>query len=378
MATEPLGKPPARRDKAPKPSMTGLFERVILSAESTAPRRPDGAIRRRIKFLLYVGKLALRVVRQWVADRCPQQASSLAFQSVLSIVPIIAIGLVILRATGAFEAESAMIEQLSKQVLPVSRDEISRYLLEWAGNLSFRTAGVMGIIMTLVLSFVMFNSTERIFNDIWRVERRRRFWQKLVVFYPVATIVPALLGISIYQAARFGLTKGIVGFLGALGSTWLALLFANKLLPARRVEWKAAAIGALVSAVAFEVAKIFFHLYVAEVAFQKYAGVYGPMGLIPILLVWIYYSWLVILLGAEVAHAWQHLPEVTRKDDDELVYARVLAAVAAGAPITTDDLTPRFPRADAILARLEKEGLVKKIDAGWVTLPAVVASASSE
>src|SRR5262249_38727320 len=95
--------------------------------------------------------------------------------------------------------------------------------------------------------------------------------------------------------------------LGTLAATWGGLFVANKLLPATRVTWRAAAVGALLSALAFEAAKSLFQLYVARVAFQSYAGVYGALGLVPILLLWIYYSWLVVLLGAEVAHTVQNL-----------------------------------------------------------------------
>src|SRR5262249_25132006 len=152
-------------------------------------------------------------------------------------------------------------------------------------------------------SFLLYQSVEKIFNDIWRVERRRGFGQLFVTFYAMVTLVPSLLAVSLYQAARHGLTEGTVGVLASLGSSFAALFLANKLLPACRVRWLPAAIGSLLSASLFEAAKYVFQLYVAKVAFQKYAGVYGALGVVPILLIWIYYTWLVVLLGAEVAHS---------------------------------------------------------------------------
>jgi membrane protein len=378
MATEPLGKPAGRR--APRPtrgSMTGRFQRVIATVEERARLR-HGTLRRRIRALIWTARLLLQVVRQWIRDRCPQQASSLAFQTALSLVPLCAIGLAVLRTTGAFEAESTLVDYISRQILPVSRDEVSRYLVEWAGNLSFKTAGVVGILFTVTLSFVMFNSVENIFNDIWRVERRRNLGAKFIIFYAVATIVPALLGLSLYQAARYGLTRGLSGFLGGLAATWLALLLANKLLPATPVRWKAAALGAFLSALAFEAAKLLFHQYVVHVAFQRYAGVYGAIGLLPILLIWIYYSWLVILLGAEVAHAVQRLHEVEgldKTDDgsqpsDGVLGARVLVEVVSswksGDPIGATRLAHRLPaglhagRLEDTLVRLEESGLITR------------------
>jgi membrane protein len=347
-------------------SMTGRFRQVLDTVEQKAPRRPDGHVRRRVRWLLYVARLFMQVVRQWVRDRCPQQAAALAFQGSLSAVPIIAIGLALLRALGAFREESTLVEHLSRQVLPISRDEISKHLVEWAGHLNFKTTGVPGVIMALALSFIMFNSVERIFNDIWRVEKRRSFGSKFVVFYAIATIVPLLLGVSLYHMAAYGLTRGFIGFFGGVGATWGALFLANKLLPATRVKWSAAAIGALLSSVLFELAKVVFQVYVAKVAFRKYSGVYGTLGLIPILLVWIYYSWMVILLGAEVSHAIQHLRSVEqspRHDGDPLEHvngvtaARVLAAIVTawrggGGGIETEALADRLELPDVAVERM--------------------------
>ncbi len=369
-------------------SMTGRFRQVLSTVEQKGPRRPDGSLRRRVIWLIYMARLFLQVVKQWVRDRCPQQAASLAFQGALSLVPLIALGLALLRALGAFEAESTLVEHISRQVIPVSRDEIAKTLVEWAGHLNFKTTGIAGVVMALALSFVMFNSVEKIFNDIWRVEKRRSFGAKFVTFYTIATIVPLLLGVSLYHMAAYGLTRGFLGFLGGVGATWGALFLANKLLPATRVKWSAAALGALLSAVAFELAKTLFQLYVAKVAFRKYAGVYGPLGLAPILLIWIYYSWMVILLGAEVAHAIQHLRSVERSpslDGDPLEHvngvtaARVLAAIASAwrsgaGGVTTEDLADTLTLPDEAVERmcrrLEQGGLVVEAEKTGGFVPA--------
>ena len=226
--------------------------------------------------------------------------------------------------------------------------------------------------MMLMLSFVMFNSTERIFNDIWRAERRRSLGQKLVVFYALVTIVPALMGLSLYHAARYGLTSGFIGGLSALASTWGALLLGNRLLPSCHVGWGPAAVGALISALLFEIAKHLFGYYVAHVAFEKYAGIYGTLGLLPILLLWIYYSWLVVLFGAEIAHSVQNLKHLERLDrrarlstpENELfekvngtVAIRLLARVvecwrAGETPPTRAALAARFDLSDEVVERI--------------------------
>jgi membrane protein len=354
-----------------------FFEVVVERA-----REPQQQIRRGLAFPYYLLRVLVQTVRQWARDRCPQQAASLAFQTALSIVPMIAIALAILRAAGEFEVESALVDFISREVLPqFSRGEIAGHLLSFAGNMSFATAGIAGVGSTLFLSFVMYASVEKIFNDVWKIERRRSLGQKFFVFYAVATLVPALIGVSLYHATRYGLTQGALGWLGALGATFGALFLANKLLPATHVKWRAAATGALFSSIAFEIAKRGFQLYVARVAFQSYAGVYGALGLVPILLLWIYYSWLVVLFGAEVAHTVQnlHLLEgLGRRSSDSQgaqvsgpIGARLLCAIVDvwrrdGRAVDRTELTARFGLnddvAERVLARLREGGLVLAVD----------------
>ena len=365
----------------PPPHHPSLAERLRHLIDAFAEQARQNKLRRGLSTPLYILRVSLQVVRQWARDRCPQQAASLAFQTALSIVPMIAIALALLRAAGEFEVESALVDFIAREILPqFSRNEIAEHIVAFSGKLSFATAGIAGVGSTLLLSFVMYTSVEKIFNDVWRIERRRSLAQKFVVFYAVATLVPALIGLSLYHAARYGLTQGEYGWIGALGATFTALFLANKLLPATRVHWRAAAAGALLSAVAFEIAKRAFQLYVARVAFQSYAGVYGALGLVPILLLWIYYSWLVVLLGAEVAHTVQHLHTLEglgRRATDSgaqvsgPVAARVICAVVdtwrrQGTATPRAELAGRFGLTDEIaeriLARLREGGLVLEVD----------------
>jgi membrane protein len=157
---------------------------------------------------------------------------------------------------------------------------------------------------------------------------------------------------------------------------------ANKLLPAAPVQWKSAAVAGLVSALLFELAKLLFGLFVEHVAFARYMGIYGPMALLPILLLWVYFTWLVVLLGAEVAYAMQHLPELELYDrrggkleahiDQRVngqVATRIMVAVARGwkqgRPASRDDLIRRFElapeAADRLLLRLIEGHLLVQV-----------------
>jgi membrane protein len=371
--------PPARESTSPAQRSIGQRVRAAIDVLEESARRGE---QRGLGWPIYAGRVIVNVLlRAW--DRCPQQAASLAFQTALSIVPMIAIALALLRATGEFEAESTLVAFLAREVLPsASRDDIASHLLSFAGNMSFQATGLVGMGTTMLLAFLMYRAVETIFNDIWRVERRRKLGQLFVTFYAMVTMVPALFAISLYHAARHGLTEGVLGSLYGLAASFTGLLMANKMLPATRVRWSAAAAGALFTALSFEVAKHGFQLYVAKVAFASYAGVYGALGLVPILLLWIYYTWLVVLLGAEIAHGVQnlhHLEGVARRGGERTrtdrlsgqVGARFLCAIVAewragGRATTRAALADRFgvseDLADQVLRRLRVGGLVLEID----------------
>jgi membrane protein len=283
------------------------IKRRLSALIRTAETKGGASTRKRVRFSLYLLRLAVQVVRQWARDRCPQQAASLAFQTVLSVVPVLAVCLAALRLTGLMEEESTLVRWLSDKFIPVSSTELSAVLTEFSENVTFKSLGLVGLITTVAIAFVMWHSLDQIMNQIWRSERRRTLAQKFVVFYATFTIGPLLLGVSLYQAARFGLAEGSSGFLFSVASSYLALFLANWFLPATRVRIGPAAIGAAVTTVLFEIAKHLFTLYVTEFAFERYSGIYGALAVAPFWLIWIYWSWLMLLLGAEVAHAAQNI-----------------------------------------------------------------------
>jgi membrane protein len=316
-------------------------------------------------------RVSVQVVRQWARDRSPQQAASLAYQTVLSIVPLMAVALAVMRGTGNFGAESTFVDFVSKNVIPVSSEAISKQLVEWSHNITFGTVGVAGLIAVVVLAFVLFNSLERIINYIWRAERRRSLAQKFVAFYFTMTIGPFLIGVSLLKAAQVGLTTGWSGLLLSMAASFVALFLANYFLPATKVHVVPALIGATVTWFLFEAAKFGFKIYVAEVAFDRFAGIYGAVALVMLWLLWIYYCWLMVLLGTEVAHAMQNvrfLESIERRGRIPLehemlrringvVAARIMVAISEAyvhgrKGLTGQDIADRFDLSDNVVERI--------------------------
>ncbi len=354
-------------------------------------RRAATSPTRWLRAATYLLRLTAQVVRQWVRDKCPQQAASLAFQTILSLVPIMAVLLAAFRASGSMDAKSAFVNFISQQLIAVSPAKISEQLTKWTENITFESLGLAGLISIGILSFIIFNNVEKTLNQIWRVERKRPLTQKIMVFYATVTIGPILVGTSLYQAAAVGLTEGVAGYFISSSTSFLAVFLAFYFLPAIKVRWRPAIIGALITTILFEVAKYGFNFYVTEFAFASYSGVYGAIASIPLLMIWIYYSWLMFLLGVEIAHAAQNIHALERMDrrqsmslEQEILRrvngqmaARVMVVVAdsylaGNKAVSRRSVADRFDLSDEVLGkivdRLKQADLLLEVDGDVVGL----------
>jgi membrane protein len=332
--------------------------------------RPDRAA-------LYLARLGLRIIKQWVRDRCPQQAAALTYQTTLGLVPLLALVFAILRQTHNLEAQSRLVEFISTQALPDMGDVVSE-LASFSEKVATGAAGGLGLAFTLATCYFLYGTVENTFNDIWHVTVRRSWFRKFLIFYPVVTLLPVLAGAHLYWSGRLIGSGQLARFFGPLSIQFGALFLINWLLPNIRVRFHAAVAGTLVTGFALEGLKWGFVHFAKGMLLSSYTGVYGPLALVPLVLLWIYISWWVVLGGAEIANTIQNLrlleAEERRHRDDEpingLVAAQVLAFVAAdyqrgGKGIDRASLGHEFGLSveviDHIAARLKDQGFLAEV-----------------
>lgn len=332
---------------------------------------------RRTRAAVYLTRLGIRILKQWARDKCPQQAAALAFTTALSLVPVTAIAFTILRSVGSLDAQSQLTELAASQLFP-GMEDITRRIEEFSRNISAGALGGAALFFTLITCYSLYSYVERIFNDIWRVGQRRTLIGKFLTFYAMVTLLPALASVSLYWSGKLVGASTAMRIFAPLLVQLVALVLMNKLLPRTNVNWGASIVGALFTAVALEATKFVFLRYAKQILLQSYSGIYGSLGLIPLLLVWIYVSWLFVLLGAEIAFALQNLrvleAEERRTRGEEpingLLAAQLLAVVAAaheqsgtGVPkarlVTEFGLTPEVVQ--QIVDRLKARGLIAEV-----------------
>jgi membrane protein len=261
--------------------------------------------------LLYPLVLTIQVFRELVRDRGLVRASSLAFTTVLSVVPLLT---VITTVLGAFGAGETVLKDLLLKALPGGQaSDLLEHITRFAHKQGTTLSGV-GAIVLIILGVLLFNNIEGAFNDIWRIRKRRSVINKFLTFYALITLAPLTLTISIAETARVQLLIEDLPFVASLfykllpvGLACLTFALANKLIPYTEVRWVPAIVSGLVTGIAFEVAKFGFNIYVDTFVLQNYNAVYGAIGLVPIFLVWVYVSWVIVLFGAELSYTIQNL-----------------------------------------------------------------------
>lgn len=332
---------------------------------------------RRARAAFYLTRLGIRILKQWAQDKCPQQAAALAFNTALSLVPVTAIAFTILRSMGSLDAQSRLSDFVSNRMFP-GMDDIADRIEGFSRNISVGALGGAGLIFTIITCYSLYSYVEQIFNDIWRVGQRRTTVGKFLTFYAMVTLLPAMASVSLYWSGRFVGGSTAARFLAPLGIQVLGLVLMNKLLPHTNVAWRAALVGALFTAVVLEAGKFGFVRFAKTMLLDSYSGVYGSLGLIPLLLIWIYASWLMVLLGAEIAFAVQNLRVLEAEDrrtrGDEpingLLAAQLLSVVAAaheqsGTGVAKTQLVTDFGLTadvvERIVERLKRRGLIAEV-----------------
>lgn len=331
------------------------------------------------------------VVTRFFQYRCTEVAASLTFTTLLSLVPLIAIGLALVAAFPAFSEYSIQIKifLLTTMVPEAAGKVITVYVQQFADNAAQLTA--IGIAFLGVTALTLMFTIDKELNAIWRVIRPRPLLHRLLIYWAMLTVGPLLIGASLTLTSwlvglSMGLTQAIPGVdvvllqLAPLLLTTVAFSALYLIVPNRQTPWRHALAGGVAAAAGFEAMKQGFALYIAN--FPTYQMVYGAFASVPIFLLWIYLSWMAVLLGAVIAvslSSWRF--GEWRRDSfalaqgeqfpDALRLLKVLSIAFKSGGMETyrslrQQLALGFDEMEQILERLSSANIVCRVGAGWV------------
>jgi membrane protein len=268
-----------------------------------------------------VGAFSLYALRRFNADGCFAASGALSYTALVSLVPLAAIALGSLSVFPIFsQLHDQILSLVFKFFIPSIGEQAGWWFRAFANSAAQTTAiGVIGIAATGVLLLV---TVEDQLNLIWRVTAPRPWGQRVLAYWTLITLGPLLVGLSLSLSTYFEIAARRAGFSQEafqwLESGWLhgaaravpallefvALTLLYWLIPNGAVRWRDATLGAAVATTAIELLKIGFTIYIGAMSY--YQTVYGALAAIPIFLLWMYISWMAVLLGAEVAAAVPH------------------------------------------------------------------------
>ena len=250
------------------------------------------------------------------ADRLGLTASSLTFTTTIALVPLMTVALAIFSAFPMFGRLQVVLQKwLVESLVP---DNIARqvlgYLTQFAGQAS--RLGSLGVVVLFITALALVLTIDRTLNGIWRVRQRRPLTQRVLLYWSAMTLGPLLLAASVgLTSLAVSASKGVVGAMPGgvallLDVIQYAMLAAGcaalyYFVPNTHVKPRHAWIGGIFASTVIEVAKKLLVLYLGKV--PTYSVVYGTFATVPILLVWIYLAWVIVLLGAVIT---AYLPSV--------------------------------------------------------------------
>jgi membrane protein len=253
----------------------------------------------------------LRVVRcRFRDDRLGLAAGSLTFTTLIALVPLVTVGLAVFTAFPMFAGfETALQKYLLQNLVPDTiAQPVLRSLTQFAAKA--RSVGALGLLLLASTALAMVFTIDHQLNAIWRVQRPRPLTQRLLVYWGALTLGPLALGVSLSLtsyalSASRGLVSTLPGGVAVLLEATQFLILAAAMaglfhaVPNTPVRWRDAWAGGLFVALAFEIAKKGLAWYVSSV--PTYSAVYGAFATVPILLLWIYLGWVIVLIGAVIA-----------------------------------------------------------------------------
>jgi len=327
--------------------------------------------------------------QRFLDDRCFESAGALAYATVFALVPLTAALFGVVSAVPAFED---WLDTLTRFVfanfVPEAARAVEQYLLEFAGSVRGMTS--VGGLVLLGTALLTMKAVEDTFNRIWRVHAPRPGLARFLVYWTVLTLGPILvlggLALSSYFISLPLIHStyeeiGLGGRLLRLAPTAVELVgftLAYYVLPHRTVKFRHAFFGGVLATVLFELAKYGFALYLTRASYRE---IYGALAVLPILLIWIYTSWLVVLLGASFAaslSAFRFQPTALRLPEGYELYAllrlmgRFDDAQQEGRSLHSEELLELEPcLTDGLLqdflGDLSRMGVVRRAeDGGWL------------
>ena len=286
----------------------------------TQPRDELDRWQRAARYVYDLGRCGLL---QLTYDRAPQMAGELAFRTLFSLLPVMVVGTLVVKALGMeawidepIDHMLAAIGLSDVRVVPrdggIESETLSLWLqqrFQEASQVNVAAIGWVGVLVTVYAAISLVVTVENSFNTIYRVQRGRPWSRRVPLYWFMLTVSPLMLVLGTYLNGEietsfasfevWGWVARVISVVWSLLILWIIMSLLYLFLPSSHVNVRSAISGALVAAILLEIGKRTLGAYLQNAL--SISQLYGSLGLVPLFMFWVYLMWLVILFGLEVS-----------------------------------------------------------------------------
>lgn len=341
--------------------------------------------------LAAAGQVALQVLilasKDLLSKGALVRTSALAYASVLAVIPMLALLFAIFKGVGL---QRLLAAHLLPQLAGGSQ-EFARQILSYVETTNVASLGVFGVVWLLVALLILMANVEQAFNHIWQISRARPWWRKLSDYLSIFLLFPILMAVAISLTTTFQTHPEVQRYFSkffpealvsahrlliSFGMVWLGMSFIYLVMPNTKVQLLSAFFGGLVGSSIWQGAQLLFRWFQGSAPY--YNAIYGALYQILFLIIWMFWSWLIVLYGAEVAYVHQNLAKLRQRHGpqpllvqeplaDEFLALTALLCIGArfqagGPPLALSELAEVFHGQEGLAAQsvaaLEQCGLI--------------------
>lgn len=273
-------------------------------------------------------KTAIALVRDIADGQLTLRAMSLVYTTLLSLVPLLAVSFSVLKAFGVHNMIEPVLDNFLKPLGPEG-EQVSVNIISFVENMKVGVLGSLGLAMLFFTVISLIQKIEDAFNAIWHTGQARSFLERFSEYLSVILIGPVLvfaaLGLTASMVSTtvvqklisiepFGTAFYLAGLIVPYFLIIAAFTFVYMFVPSTKVRFRAALLGATMAGICWKTAGWGFAIFIANSV--QYNAIYSSFAILIIFLIWMYLSWLIVLLGAQIAFYYQH-PEFVRLEKEQ-------------------------------------------------------------
>jgi len=270
------------------------------------------------RYLVFVSRVLSLLVKELMGGQLNLRAMSLVYTTLLSIVPLLAVSFSVLKGFGVHNRFEPLLYNLLTPLGP-NGVEVSDRIVGFVENVKVGVLGSVGVVLLIYTVVALLQKIESAFNFVWQIDHLRTLSQRVSNYLSVILVGPVLIFSAVGFTAMV-LNTEAAQHLASIEPLGTLMLYGSKLvpyilvclaftliyifIPNTHVQFTAALVGGVIAGVIWKITGWGFAEFIASSS--KYAAIYSGFAIVIMLLIWMYLSWLILLVGSQIAYFVQH------------------------------------------------------------------------